>query len=226
MEQSLSILRSYVFFVSILIIGCFCDGCYDQKLSEKNKKAIAEFNASSVENNIGGQLVNIHESVLNTISHIGLERMDTLFNSFAIRIIHNFDSTGGLQIAFFKYSGSAWSGRYYKAKKSENNSDNSFRIDSCNIEPLCGWTPFINKLFDKGILYLPLMQNIKNFNELVADGSLCYFEIASSKRYRFYYYYSPSIMKDWNYDEAKKVIDLFEIIKNNFDFKEFHLLEK
>ena len=165
-----------------------------------------------------GEYDRTYVGMMTLLDTLKFERLDSGCEDFTIRIINNFDESDKLQIVSLKLREGFWTGKYYKVQNIKDSSSPQNIVDSNDITPKISWPSFIKKLITANILTLPNMETLSGFDKLVADGDLCFFEIASEKRYRFYYYYSPYLMVDWNYKECKNVIEIISVIKNNIDF--------
>lgn len=210
----------------LLLFTITCFSCNSQKdLDNINIKAIAEFNKNpsfdkDIPSNQFGKPDDLFLRIKEQLVFLGFEKIDSLSKYFQIRITSDFDKSGKTQILSLRFVDNIWTGNYYKVNNDESDTSNiKFTIDSIKVVPKCGWSVFIDNLFSNDILYLPPIEKIPGFNMVIADGDICIFEIASENKYRFYYYYSPAIIKDFQFEQCKKIVKIFDIINKNINFK-------
>ena len=159
----------------------------------------------------------IYKRVKESNLKLGLEKIDSVYKDFSIRIQTAFDHTKkGAEIFSIRLKDNEWSGVYYEFTGPDIN---HITVDSTLVTPKNGWCNFMNELFSYGILHLPNVNSTTvGQNMAVADGGYSFFEIGSKNKYRFYYYYSPDLMLDERFEEAKKVVSIFRFIDENFSF--------
>lgn len=220
--QNFNLIKAYIFLIPFFALFFSCNSDKDE--SKINFNAVEEFNknisfSKDIPLNEFGNYSNLYLDVKKHLELLGFDKLDSFNKCFQIRIMMNFDKSKHVQILSLKFIDGYWSGKYYKVNEPvKNRSDLKFSIDSNEVFPKMGWPIFINKLISANILYLPTINNIPGFNMTFADGDLCIFEIASKTKYRFFYYYSPDVIKDLEFNECKKVLEIVKIIDENIDF--------
>lgn len=214
----------YILFSFFLTIILSCQE--KDRWEEMNNKAIGDFRSNSnyqkdIPMNKNGSPNHIYSRFVTSLKKSKLNRIDTLEKKFMIRVFHDFNNSGSLQILSMEFEHMQWEGKYYSYKNVLNDSIRNHLIWR-NIEPKNGWSKCIHDLFSANILYLPSMNNIEFLNALdIADGGVIYIEIADENVYRFYYFYEPTLLKEYcNLKECKQVVKIFEILNSNFNFKE------
>lgn len=209
----------------VLLFFSSCNTTQDKDINKRNISAINEFNKShafikDVPLKAAGSQDKIYLNIKNGLEKLGLEKIDTLYNNFQIRITNDFDNSGKLQLLSLKLEDSSWKGWYYRfAINRDDTTYKDIKADSFDVSPKDGWPNFINELISQDILYLPTMQKIPNFHNDLVHGEYCFFEIASKNRYRFYYYNSPKYDDDIKIIEFKKIKEILKIIETNFAFE-------
>jgi hypothetical protein len=217
---------------SLFLLTIFCT-CNLQDCTEKDSlisNAIKEYNKDTgafardipVKNN--GYVDNIYIRTKEMQERLRMEKIDSGYNNFQIRITKDFDKSGDLEVLSIKCTDNQWKAIYYVYNGNENDTAYAnVKMNSTELFPKKGWCHFVEALFSQNILNLPTIEKVPILSDvIIADGGNCYFEIASKNKYRFYYYYAPELLSmhvTEEYKESKNVIEIFNIIEENFNFK-------
>lgn len=221
-------LYQIIFSLSVVILFSTCSVRECDSKGSLILDEIKEFNkdTSKFEKDIpfkdSGVIDQIYIGTKKMQERLGMEKIDSSYDNFQIRITNEFIKSGGLQVLSIRLRDSEWTATYHTYKGNQN--DTSYanvKRDSMELFPKWGWCQFLNALISQNILKLPTMEKVSIVkNILVADGGICFFEIASRNKYRFYYYYEPDLLSiiDTKSTEGNNVIEIFKIIKDNFNF--------
>jgi len=150
---------------------------------------------------------------------LGLPSLENGFPKFQLRIWEDFENLTG-RVIIIKNDYDNWSAELYTYKFLSNS---AFRPDSLSgqklhlEEPRSGWNNFLNRLLDLKILSLPDFQSISNY-DFGTDAGGVSIEIAKDKYYRFYEYPDPYFQQN-KIPQAKKIVQILELIKKEFDLK-------
>lgn len=88
-----------------------------------------------------------------------------------------------------------------------------------DVDPKSGWANFIKVLMDLQILTLPNGQDLKDYNSCGgADGIDYFFEMATPKKYRFFYYCNPDENSN-QFWQVKNVVEFSNLLEKEFRFK-------
>lgn len=222
--------RSAFKLLPLFLNTIFCC-CNQQNCSEKNSfisRAINEFNSDTgklkkdipVKNN--GFVDNIYRYLKRTQEKLDIEKIDSAYNNFQIRITNDFDKTNDLEVLSIKCTDNQWKAIYYVYNGNENDTAYAnVKMDSTELFPKKGWCHFVEALISQNILNLPTIEKVPILGDvIIVHGGYCYFEIASKNKYRFYYYYKPELLSELEteYAESNNVIEIFKVIKANFKF--------
>ncbi|MDL5049917.1 hypothetical protein QQ054_28290 [Oscillatoria amoena NRMC-F 0135] len=123
----------------------------------------------------------------------------------------------------------------YTLKKAENNwqcmqyniwghdeSLNNFKfyryiVDSVqlySVKPKCDWNMLLDSMNKEGLLTLPSNDEIKGMENVgISDGTIYSVEYATSSKYRFYYYHSPSVLPQFS--DCVKMNNILEMWARN-----------
>lgn len=87
--------------------------------------------------------------------------------------------------------------------------------EKTDIAPKSGWKSFLDTLSRLQILTLPHSEDIPGYNGCgAADGIIYYFEVATVKKYRLFYYCNPDYTLD-NFWQAYNVMQFAAFLETN-----------
>jgi hypothetical protein len=182
-------MRNFVILLAILF-SLLCNSCDSITPGRENCSMSDSLTSDVPVNRTDSTSVNIK----NRIELLaGLTRIDTGFNGLQIRIWYSYSSDVEHLILLID-SNNHWSGslntlRYVHDRGNLISVSRTIK----EIFPQSGWTMFIDSLKTMGILTLPDMSTIPNY-ESGTDGNWLTVEFANCRKYRYYSYQSP-----WGY---------------------------
>lgn len=151
----------------------------------------------------------------------GLTKIDTGFNGLQIRVWYAYSSNVEHLILLTRTENN-WSGTLNTLKYSYDENNGSLvsinRI-SKNVFPKSGWKAFGDSIISMGILELPDMSAINGY-ELGTDGNWFTVDFANCRKYRYSAYQSPWYYAD-KFLQARRVVNISNLIENELDFKRF-----
>ena len=155
-------------------------------------------------------------------SQLGLDIIEDGFDSLQIRVWLGHSLAIKRNVVILKKVDKHWQGQLVTFSYEEDEKTRKTFISRKEIKkmsPKSGWKGFLKKISDLQILTLPHGPDIKGYNSCgAADGIDYFFEIASSNRYRFYYYCNPdeNLSQFW---QVKHILEFSNLLEQEFDFK-------
>lgn len=151
----------------------------------------------------------------------GLTKIDTGFDGLQIRIGYAYSSDVE-HLIILTNEKEKWVGTLNTLKfnyKDLSDSLISINRTTKNVVPKSGWKIFTDSLISMGILELPDMTAVTDY-ELATDGSWFTVDFAKCRKYRYYSYQSPWGSED-KFWQAKKVVNISRLIEEELNFERF-----
>ncbi len=208
-------LKLGIAFFLMIYIFCSCNTPSRGHLKDKTVDTIAK----DPTNNSGGNLKGFYLEKLKMEKMIGLDPMESGFDSLQIRIWYGVALMDKLQLLVLKKSNSKWSAQFYSLRLQYDKHRDSLVSVTKNMEtkePVSGWERFVDDLFKLDILILPDSRNIKGY-EYCNDGDGATFEISTIKNSRMYSY--PCFDDQVGIEQAKNVEKIMKLLENEFNFR-------
>jgi len=153
------------------------------------------------------------------INQLKLDNLELGYDSLQIRIWYNYSRSDIGKVIIFKNLKGNWLGEIYNLKLGEFNftmkKDSVLSFTHYEVTPKSNWDSLMVRLMNLDIMTLPDLRSIPDFNESLADGEVYSFEIATTKNYRFYSYFSPFRLQA-KYPQADKALEILKIIDLEF----------
>lgn len=203
-------MKTSVLFL-LLLFAAACKQDFSDKI--KSELALAKSKESSTfeNDNLSKEWKMYRDSAL------GLDSTKSLANLIEIRVSEELENRTGYIVSLINKN-DKWSAFYYGYKYVVPFEGATEAIKPLGkytlLEPISGWETLLSRLIELGILILP---DYRNLNEYQAgtDERIVTVEILTQDHYRFYTYLSPSVRQN-KFSEAKKMIEILDIIKNRF----------
>jgi hypothetical protein len=154
-------------------------------------------------------------------SELGLDFIENGFDSIQVRIWLGHSMAVKRNVIVLKQVNGQWFGQLVTYSYGHDDKNGKEFISNKEIKeanPKSGWTNLIKTLMDLQIPTLPNGQDINGYNSCGGEDGIDYFfEIASPKEYRFYYYCNPdeNINQFW---QVKNVVEFSNLLEKEFSF--------
>jgi hypothetical protein len=214
-----------ILFFSFILFSASCDRQNIQiNDTSSNGNILATFNKEIKTYKDGrskGDTDYLFKAVKQDASWLDLDLIENGFDSLQIRIWLGHSMAVKRNVVVLKKVNGQWLGQVITYSIRHDDSVNKQvleRKEVKQVNPKSGWTHFIEQLTELQILALPNGQDIKGYNSCGGmDGIDYFFEAASPKQYRFYYYCNPdeNVNQFW---QVKNVVNFSTLFEKEFDF--------
>lgn len=145
-----------------------------------------------------------------------LDSLEAGYDSLQIRIWLGHSLARVRYVVILKYKDQEWKGQMVSFNNFYGKNDPGKKVRK--VSPRSGWGTLIDSLYKLGIVTLPNETAVAGYNcNGGTDGVSYDFEIATSKRYRYYRYDNPEYCK--SFWQARNVLQIASLLEKEFDFK-------
>jgi hypothetical protein len=161
---------------------------------------------------------------------LGLDFIKNGYDSLQIRVWLGQGMARISHLVIIKYNASGYFGEiweyenvaFFMPKDGYLVSRDSIKVLSVRkIPPKSGWINLFKKVTELDIVNLKHSGDIAGYSRNGADGMSCYFEVATRKFYRFFYFDMPEDQSK-NIREAKDVVTFSNYLEKEFGFNFTH----